>query len=281
MDIQKKNLDPLTVAGFGDEWTRFNQDTLSKKEQKELFDCYFDLFPWQSLPEKAVGFDMGCGSGRWAQLVAPRVGELHLIDASAEAISVAKNKLAPHLNCIYHHVSVDEIPLSENSMDFGYSLGVLHHVPNTLEGLKSCTRLLKPGAPFLFYLYYKFDNRPIWFRAIWLVSNLVRKVVSLMPNQLRYLISQMLAILVYWPLARTARIMEKWGVNIKNFPLSAYRDRSFYTMRTDALDRFGTRLEKRFEKSEISKMMYDSGLENCKFSANMPFWVAVGNKRAL
>ena len=51
-------------------------------------------------------------------------------------------------------------------MDFGYALGVLHHVPNTQEGLNSCIKLLKPGAPFLVYLYYSFDNRPNWYRNL-------------------------------------------------------------------------------------------------------------------
>ena len=41
---------------------------------------------------------------------------------------------------------------------------------------------------------------------------------------------------------------ERLGTDVRHFPLSAYRDRSFYTMRTDALDRFGTRLERRFSR---------------------------------
>tara|TARA_A100001011_G_scaffold295387_1_gene307685 strand:+ start:125 stop:295 length:171 start_codon:yes stop_codon:yes gene_type:complete len=49
-------------------------------------------------------------------------------------------------------------------------------------------------------------------------------------------------------------------------------------MRTDALDRFGTRLEQRFTRNEIKNMMQNAGLENIEFSNSKPFWVAVGNK---
>ena len=49
-------------------------------------------------------------------------------------------------------------------------------------------------------------------------------------------------------------------------------------MRTDALDRFGTRLEQRFTREEIEIMMQDAGLENIEFSNSKPFWVAVGYK---
>ena len=66
------------------------------------------------------------------------------------------------------------------------------------------------------------------------------------------------------------------GFNVNNFPLSNYKDASFYTMRTDALDRFGTRLEKRFTKAEIMKMMEDAGLENIVFSNKVPYWCALG-----
>jgi hypothetical protein len=45
-------------------------------------------------------------------------------------------------------------------MDFGYSLGVLHHLPDPRAGLAACVTKLKPGAPMLVYIYYAFDNRP-------------------------------------------------------------------------------------------------------------------------
>jgi 2-polyprenyl-3-methyl-5-hydroxy-6-metoxy-1,4-benzoquinol methylase len=44
-------------------------------------------------------------------------------------------------------------------MDFGYSLGVLHHIPDAQKALSDCVKKLKLGAPFLVYLYYSFDNR--------------------------------------------------------------------------------------------------------------------------
>ena len=73
-----------------------------------------------------------------------------------------------------------------------------------------------------------------------------------------------------------SKIFDKLGFNVSNLPLSAYRNLSFYTMRTDALDRFGTRLEQRFSREQIRLMMEESGLEQIVFSENEPFWCAVG-----
>jgi SAM-dependent methyltransferase len=273
-----RNVDESVVAGFGDEWTRFDQSALSEAELEEVARSYFAIFPWDRVPSWASGFDLGCGSGRWARFVAPRVGTLHCIDPSAEALAVARRNLADMPNVAFHVAGVDDIPLPNASQDFGYCLGVLHHVPDTAAGLGQAVAKLKPGAPFLVYLYYAFDNRPAWFRGVWQASDAVRRLVSRAPHGLRYLVSQLLAGMVYFPLARSARLLEALGVRVDNLPLSAYRRRSFYVMRNDALDRFGTRLEQRFTKAEIHEMMQRAGLRDVIFSDGVPFWCAVGFK---
>lgn len=272
------NLDKNVVDGFGDEWMRFDQSALSEHELTDMFDNYFRIFPWEKLPPDAVGFDLGCGSGRWAKIAAPRVGTLHLIDPSADALSVARQNLQDSDNCQFHLAGAGNIPLAEDSCDFGYCLGVLHHVPDTEGGIRACVRKLKSGSPFLLYLYYRFDNRPLLFRAIWKATDLVRRGVSRLPHSPRYGISQIFAAAIYFPLARTARLLEKLGFNVEKFPLSQYRNNSFYVMRNDALDRFGTRLEKRYTKEEMRQMMENAGLENIVFSETS-FWTAVGYKK--
>jgi SAM-dependent methyltransferase len=272
------NRDQKTVDGFGDEWERFDQSQLSEDEHQDLFNRYFEIFPWEKLPENPTGFDMGCGSGRWAKLLAPRVGTLHCIDPSS-ALDVARRNLANEPNCSFHEKGVDEDILPHGSQDFGVSLGVLHHVPDTAAGIKASVNMLKPGAPFLLYLYYALDNRPFWFRWLWRASNILRLIISKLPHKLRYGVSQVIAVLVYWPLARLAYIFESCGASksfVDTFPLSTYRALSFYTMRTDVLDRFGTRLEQRFTKNQIRIMMQDAGLTEISFSQENPYWVAVG-----
>ncbi len=273
-----KNVDARTVEGFGDEWSRFDQSSLPDSELNGIFEAYFYMFPWRSLPANAVGFDLGCGSGRWAKLVAPRVGRLHCIDPSMEALEVARKNLSAFANCEFHLASVDRIPLARGTMDFGYSLGVLHHVPDTTAGIAACAALLKPGAPLLLYLYYAFDNQPWWYRGLWRLSDYVRRLISRLPLSFRYIASQIIAATVYFPLARVSLLLELTGRGVKSMPLSIYRNRSFYTMRTDALDRFGTRLERRFTRDEMLGMMQMANLRQIKFNDQPPYWCAIGYK---
>lgn len=270
------NVDWKTVQGFGQEWAAYDQQELPTADFAALFDAYFHIFPFDSLPDDAVGFDLGCGSGRWAAGVVDKVGVLHCIDPAEQALDVARRRLAGHPNARFHLASSDSIPLPDGSADFGYSLGVLHHVPDTAKAMRDCVSKLKPGAPFLVYLYYRFDNRPLWFRATWRATDLLRKAIFRLPFPARKAVTSVIAASVYWPLARGAAAAEKTGLNVSNVPLSAYRKLSFYSMRTDALDRFGTRLEQRFTRPEIESMMREAGLADIRFSDREPFWVACG-----
>ena len=50
--MTKPNVDEKTVAGFGREWSTFTQDeaALSAAQRDRLFDDYFHIFPWETLP---------------------------------------------------------------------------------------------------------------------------------------------------------------------------------------------------------------------------------------
>ncbi|HIE83094.1 MAG TPA: class I SAM-dependent methyltransferase [Dehalococcoidia bacterium] len=274
----ERNIDESTVASFADEWHRHDQSLLDETEAQKIFEDYFSVFPWDQLPVNAVGFDMGCGTGRWAKLVSPRVGVLHCIDPSS-AINVAKKTLANMSNVSFHKASVDDGVLPANSQDFGYSLGVLHHVPDTGQAIRSCTSMLKTGAPFLVYLYYAFDNRSLLFKGAWRCSDLLRRIICRLPAPLKQLATDILSVLVYYPLARLSLLIETMGFSVSNIPLSAYRSWSFYTMRTDSRDRFGTPLEQRFTRTEITSMLHAANLTNIEFSEHTPFWCAVGYRK--
>ncbi|MDA7604998.1 class I SAM-dependent methyltransferase [Candidatus Pelagibacter sp.] len=273
-----RNIHKETVKSFGDEWHRFDQSKMENKESLKIFKSYFSIFPLKKLTKFSEGFDMGCGSGRWAKFVAPKVKYLNCIDPS-QAIEVAKKNLKKFKNIKYYQKSLDKSGLKMKSQDFGYSLGVLHHVPDTKAAIISCSKLLKPGAPFLLYIYYYFDNRPSWFKFLWALSNLTRLIIYRLPKSLKFLICDIIAILIYYPFARTALIFEKIGLKFKNFPLNIYKNLSFYVMRTDARDRFGTPLEKRFTKKDIYQMMKDADFEKINFRDAAPFWTVVGFKK--
>jgi len=271
MTLNPTNIDAATVEGFGQEWSRFTQHDLADQERAEVFAKYFSLIDWTRKPRRAL--DMGCGSGRWDVPVARLVEELVAADASPEALNVAqRNVQAPNVSFV--ECTPETLPFPDGHFDFIFSLGVLHHLPDTQAAIRSLSSKLAAGGTLLVYLYYAFDNRPAWFRRVWEISDQFRRGISRLPFFLRYAVSQAIALLIYWPLARIARYLpvpDSW-------PLKFYADRSFYVMRTDALDRFGTRLEKRYTKQSVAIMLEAAGLEDVQFSDSNPYWVCKATK---
>ena len=277
--MESNNFDQKTIDDFGDEWNLFQQNKLSGKELFNIYNNYFSIFPWNQINKSSIGADIGCGTGRWAYYVAPKIKTLYCVDPSSKALNIAKSNLNSNDNCVFLKEHVGNLSLQNDSLDFAYSLGVLHHIPDTFKALKECVKKLKKGAPFLVYLYYNFENKSFFLKFIWKLSNILRKIISSIPFKIKKLITDFLALIIYLPLARLSLLFSKLNINPSFIPLSFYKDKSFYTMRTDSLDRFGTKIEQRFSKNEIHEMMTASNLTRIIFLEREPFWVAVGFKK--
>ena len=96
----------------------------------------------------------------------------------------------------------------------------------------------------------------------------------------KIIVCDFLAVVLYMPFIALARILNSFGLHkiASHVPLNDYANKSFFIIRNDALDRFGTRLEQRFSKVEIVELMKRAGLANITVSDHVPFYHAVGEK---
>ena len=86
----KKNNFNNVINEFGDEWEKFDNETLSVSELQNIFNNYFKIFPKKFLSKNKIGIDLGSGSGRWAYFVTKRVKKLYLLEPSKKAINISK-----------------------------------------------------------------------------------------------------------------------------------------------------------------------------------------------
>jgi SAM-dependent methyltransferase len=277
--IPGENLDQATVKSFGQEWQQFHD--FAQADLQDFGQKYFRLLDEVELPREALVADFGCGSGRWTRFFAPRAGHIIAIDPS-EAIFAAADLLQKMPNVSLVQASIEHLPFGEESFDFAFSLGVLHHIPNTAKAMRDCVKTIKKGGYFLCYLYYNLDNRGWAFRALFAIVNQMRSMISTLPTGLKQGVCDALALAVYLPLVSISRLAKIIAVPAKlraKLPLNAYEKSSFYILRNDALDRFGTPLEQRFSKAEIQKMMEAAGLGEIRFSDELPYWCALGQRK--
>jgi len=278
-----ENLDQGVIDGFGHEWAAFDYaETKTAEALDAQFAAYcapLDLGLFN--PATSVAGDFGAGSGRWSSRLAPHFSLVYALEPSDGASKVLRKKFEsdPKIVVLQETVGMNSIPVA--SLDLAMSLGVLHHIPDTALAIKDVSRSIKPGGVFLCYLYYNLENKPTYYKVIFKGVNIVRRVISASPQKVRRLSATIIAAVVYWPLARLSKALSKFGRDTSNLPLHHYADMPFVMLANDALDRFGTSLEQRFSKAEITEMLRaaDFDLTTLKFSEIEPFWTFAVNKK--
>jgi ubiquinone/menaquinone biosynthesis C-methylase UbiE len=276
-DIEADNIDTDVVESFGDEWEKFNN--FSDEELQKIGNQYFSFLGTDIINDHTYALDVGCGTGRWTKYLSSKVNFIEAIDPSKAILSA--DKLLKNVDNVRLSVaSTDNIPFADETFDFVMSVGVLHHIPDTQKAMIDCVKKVKKGGFFYVYLYYALDNRGFLFKFIYNVSNLVRLFVSKLPPTYKKIVSDFLAFTVYLPFVGLAYLISFLGFEklAKKIPLSDYRGRSFFIIRNDALDRFGTKLEQRFTKEEITIMMTNAGLTNINIPNEPVRWAAIGQK---
>lgn len=275
--IDGKNIDKKVVDEFGNEWMKFQEqdDDLVEKGGQE----YFDILNNTIINSHIYALDIGCGTGRWTKYLSKKVGFIEAVDPS-NAIFAADKLLGDIKNVRLSQASIDTLPFADETFDFVMSIGVLHHIPDTRKALYDCVKKVKKGGYFFVYLYYNLEKRGPYYTALFKLSDLVRKIVSRLPGKLKHFVCDVLAIIFYMPFILVGRFFNFLGFKdlAKRMPLHGYQNRSFFMVRNDTLDRFGTRLEQRFSKEEIIEMMTSAGLTEIVISPGIPLYHAVGKK---
>ena len=224
-----QNLDQQVIDSFGHEWASFDY---AKSETDEALDSQFlayctpiDLTQFNS--KSSVAADFGAGSGRWASRLLPHFSLVYALEPSDGANKVLKNKFSKEsrMKILQETVGANSIPAE--SLDLGMSLGVLHHIPDTGLAIKDIAGKVKSGGIFLCYLYYKLENKPLYYRGLFWASNSLRWVISRLPHAIRRLIAQMIAVAIYLPLARTSKLLGNRGKDVSNLPLHHYAEMPF------------------------------------------------------
>ena len=270
------NIDNEVVQHFGKEWAKFNySDGKADDALDGQFAAYtepIDLGTFDS--SNSIAADFGAGSGRWTERLKPYFKKIYALEPSAEAVQVLISKFNNDDQIQILNQSVENNSIPDDSLDFAMSLGVLHHIPDTQLALQDVRKKLKKNGILLCYLYYKIEDKPLHYRLIFRVVNTTRFIISRLPHFIRMILAKLIAAFIYFPLSRYARIRKKMGKDIENIPLHHYAEMPFVMLENDALDRFGTRLEQRFNQREISAMLVKANFDvsTLVFSKKEPFW---------
>jgi ArsR family transcriptional regulator len=96
----------------------------------------------------AVG-DLGCGTGRLTEILAPSVGRVIGVDASDAMLMTARHRLAGADNVEFRTGDLEALPISDGTLDAALLSLVLHHAPEPTRVLAEAHRTLRPGGRLL------------------------------------------------------------------------------------------------------------------------------------
>lgn len=127
--------------------------------------------------EGLKALDGGCGGGRYSAALS-RFGfsEVTAIDFSPINVKTVKRNTQKFGidNIKVQQASALELPFEDDTFDFVFSNGVLHHTANIQQGVNELVRVLKPGG--LGWLYLIQDPGGIYWEFVDLLRIVVRDV---------------------------------------------------------------------------------------------------------
>lgn len=168
---------------FGFEWNLHNKTQLDTPTNHESEDTFVSKtgFSRNELQGKLV-LDVGCGMGRFSD-VASRWGATVVgIDLSS-AVDAAAGNLGDRDRVHLAQADIFRMPFADATFDFIFSIGVLHHTPNTQAAFGQLPRLVKPGGKVAVWVYTTAMRSWCW------SSDLYRHLTTRMPRKMLYALS--------------------------------------------------------------------------------------------
>jgi SAM-dependent methyltransferase len=103
----------------------------------------------QFSPEKLRGktvLDMGCGPGRFTDVALGMGASVVALDYSSAIDAAQANFAGKNADVLFVQGDALRLPLKDNSVDYSFSIGVLHHTPSPATGVREAYRVTRGGG---------------------------------------------------------------------------------------------------------------------------------------
>lgn len=142
------------VGNFSYEWHKHKTTQLDSKLNNNETEETFRIktgFNLKELNSKLI-MDVGCGTGRFMEVALKYDAEIIGIDLSF-AVDVAQNNVGFNRNAHVIQADIFNLPFKKEIFNYIFSIGVLHHTPNTKKAFMNLIPFLKKHGKIAIWVY--------------------------------------------------------------------------------------------------------------------------------
>jgi SAM-dependent methyltransferase len=243
------------AESFGYQWRQFRKTQLdhASRHLSEL-----DFVRKTGLrPEDVKGklvLDVGCGMGRFAEVVTRWGGRVVGIDLSAAA-EVAATNLSDR-DFVAFQADLFLLPFALETFDCIYSMGVLHSTPDCEKAVKALPQYLRPGGTLVVWLYSGYNK---WYRF----ADHYRKITANISPHKLHIVLRLTVPFFYW-LDRRLRLAPIVGKPVAGvihhlFPVSRHPDPEVRVL--DTLDWYSPKYQSKHTYAQVFRWFESCGLQ--------------------
>jgi ubiquinone/menaquinone biosynthesis C-methylase UbiE len=249
-------IDHATKASFSYGWFRFADNEVSRNWFKDSF-AYIDLIPRSIMSgENKIGLDIGCGSGSDMLNIRDKFKARVVGIDLADSLAVTGKNIGERKGLYLSQADAYHLPFRDNTFDFAYSFGVLHHLPFPEKAFHAIIEKVKKGGFIVIYLYEDFSQRSKIDRILLKAANMLRLFTTRLPAHALYLLCIALAPVVLatcslpYRFLRRARLAGAFAERIP-FRHTARLD----CIRADLYDRLSAPIENRYSSAQVREWL--------------------------
>jgi SAM-dependent methyltransferase/uncharacterized protein YbaR (Trm112 family) len=246
----------LTAESFTYEWRHFGGP---RPEWRKNFVDYMQPHDPASLNDKLV-LDVGTGSGRHSAHAASCGARVVAVDLG-QSIDVARRNVPREVLTV--QADAEQLPFDPGTFDLVMSIGVLHHLSDTEQALRSIIPLATAGGHVHVYLYWVPEHPG--HRAVLRLVSLARRITTRIPHLLLHALCYPVAAVLWAGVVLPYRAVRRLAPRSRlaeAFPLKTYADYPFGVLVNDTFDRFSAPIEHRFTRREVAEMLERADLED-------------------
>ena len=226
-------------------------------------------FCLSSIKNKVI-MEVGVGSGRIIRnLITFNPKEIFAVEPS-KAIKIAKkNNKNNSLKIKYLNIKAEDLKL-DNKVDFAFSLGVIHHIPEYELACKKIFNSIKKGGKFIIWVY-GYEGNELYI----ILFNNLRRITRIIPDSFL----RMLCTFLNYCCSAYIFLCKFMNLPMKAYMIKVFNKCSFEKRNYIIFDQLNPSYSKYFKKEELQTLLKNVGFKKLIIKHRHGYsWLAIAEK---